>query len=188
MKKKGYLHIPRTEKAGRGRIMKRHPGKSSLIAASPEPGKQPDKAVAAFQEGQAVELLISGQTEIGYKAIINNSGEGLLYKNEVFQELRKGELVPGFIKKVRDDGKIDLCLHKPGVEKIDDTAEKILDRLKELGGFIAVDDKSQPELIYGLFGVSKKTFKKAAGSLYKKRLILIESGGIRLAKDETGRP
>lgn len=136
--------------------------------------------VDEFQEGQSVELVIGDRTEIGYKALINNSQEGMLYKNEVFQTLRKGQHIKGFIKKVREDGKIDLCLQKPGHEKVEEVSEKIIDILKARGGFIYVTDKSAPETIYGLFGVSKKTFKKAVGALYKKRRILIESNGIRL--------
>ena len=135
-----------------------------------------------FEEGESVDLLICDLTDIGYKAIINNSCEGLLYRNEVFQTLRKGQHIAGFIKKVRDDGKIDLCLQKPGAEKVDDVSKKIIDILKAQGGFIALDDKSPPEVIYRLFGASKKTYKKAIGALYKKRLILVESTGIRLAK------
>jgi predicted RNA-binding protein (virulence factor B family) len=144
--------------------------------------KVPDKQPVVFQQGQSVELVIGDRTEIGYKALINNSREGMLYRNEVFQTLRKGQRIPGFIKKVRDDGKIDLCLQKPGPEKVDEVSEKIVDKLKAQDGFISVTDKSAPEIIYGLFGVSKKTFKKAIGALYKKRLILIESNGIRLIK------
>jgi uncharacterized protein len=144
--------------------------------------KFPDKQPVVFQEGQSVELVIGDRTEIGYKALINNSREGMLYRNEVFQTLRKGQRITGFIKKVRDDGKIDLCLQKPGYEKVDEVSKKIVDKLKAQGGFISVTDRSAPEIIYGLFGVSKKTFKKAIGSLYKKRLILIESKGIRLIK------
>jgi len=140
--------------------------------------------VDEFQEGQSVELVIGDLTEIGYKALINNSREGMLYRNEVFQTLRKGQRITGFIKKMRDDGKIDLCLQKPGYEKVDEVSEKIVDTLKARGGVISVTDKSAPEIIYGLFGVSKKTFKKAIGALYKKRLILIESNGIRLIKKD----
>jgi hypothetical protein len=112
--------------------------------------------------------------------MIDNSQEGMLYKNEVFQPLRKWQSIKGFIKKVRDDGKIDLCLQKPGPEKVDEVSEKIIDKLREAGGFVAVTDKSQPEIIYGLFGVSKKTYKKAIGALYRKRRIIIESNGIKL--------
>jgi predicted RNA-binding protein (virulence factor B family) len=144
--------------------------------------KFPDKQPVEFQEGQEVDLVIGDRTEIGYKAFINNSGWGMLYKNEVFQALRKGQHIKGFIKKVREDGKIDLCLQKPGPEKVDEVSGRIVDKLKAEGGFISVSDKSPPELIYRLFGVSKKTYKKAIGSLYKKRLILIEGDGIRLVK------
>lgn len=156
--------------------------KSKANSASSEGGSLPDKEQPDFQEGQSVELVICGQTDLGYNALINNSCEGLLYENEVFQTLRKGQRIEGFIKKVRDDGKIDLSLHKPGVEKIEDVAAKIMSELMAQSGFIAVNDKSAPEVIYRQFGASKKTYKKAIGALYKKRLIIIESSGIRLAE------
>lgn len=139
-----------------------------------------DKQPEEFQEGQSVELLICDPTEIGYKAMISNSRIGMLYKNEVFQPLKKGQRITGYIKKIREDGKIDLCLQKPGYDTIDDISEKIMDKLKARGGFIPATDKSATEIIYGLFGISKETFKKAIGALYKKQLISIESNGIRL--------
>jgi uncharacterized protein len=144
--------------------------------------KLPDTQPGGFQEGQSVELVIGDRTDLGYKAMINGSQLGMLYKNEVFQPLRKGLQIKGFIKKLRDDGKIDLCLQKPGHEKVDEVSEKIIDKLKTTGGFVSVTDKSPPEIIYSLFGVSKKTYKKAIGSLYRKRLILIENKGIKLVK------
>ena len=144
--------------------------------------KLPDKEPIGFQEGQSVELVIGDRTDLGYKAMITNSRWGMLYKNEVFQPLRKGQHIKGFIKKLRDDGKIDLCLQKPGHEKVDEVSEKIIDKLKESGGFVSITDKSPPEIIYSLFGVSKKTCKKAIGSLYKKRFIIIENEGIKLIK------
>jgi len=174
--------VANTGKAKSVRVIKKLTDKSNRIAASPQLDKLPDKGRVEFQEGQSVELSICDRTDIGYKAIINNSRDGLLYKNEVFQTLRKGQHIAGFIKKVRDDGKIDLCLQRPGAEKVDDVAETIVDKLKAQGGFIALNDKSPPEVIYSLFGASKKTYKKAIGALYKKRLILIEGAGIRLAK------
>jgi predicted RNA-binding protein (virulence factor B family) len=133
-----------------------------------------------FQEGQSVELVIGERTDLGYKAMIDNSRQGMLYKNEVFQPLRKGQPIKGYIKKVRDDGKIDICLQKPGPEKVDEVAEKIVGKLKEAGGYVSITDKSPPEIIYSLFGVSKKTYKKAIGALYRKRRIIIEDNGIRL--------
>ena len=142
--------------------------------------KLPNKQPIGFQEGQCVELLIGDWTDLGYKAMINKSQWGLIYKNEVFQPLRKGQHIKGFIKKLRDDGKIDLCLQKPGPEKVDEVAEKIIERLRGAGGFISVTDRSRPEIIYSLFGVSKKTYKKAIGALYRKRRIIIENNGIKL--------
>jgi hypothetical protein len=112
--------------------------------------------------------------------MIDNTQKGMLYKNEVFQPLRKGQHIKGFIKKVREDGKIDLCLQKPGPEKVDEVAEKIIEKLREAGGFVSITDKSAPEIVYGLFGVSKKTYKKAIGALYRKRRIIIENNGIKL--------
>jgi uncharacterized protein len=140
----------------------------------------PDRQLVVFQEGQSVELVIGERTDLGYKALIDNKRQGMLYKNEVFQPLRKGQHIKGFIKKVRDDGKIDLCLQKPGPEKVDEVSEKIIERLRGAGGFIAVNDRSLPEIIYNLFGVSKKTYKKAIGALYRKRRIIIENDGIKL--------
>jgi predicted RNA-binding protein (virulence factor B family) len=177
--RRGYM--AKRERVDRKRSAKKLSDKVERIAAPPKSDRVPDEGPAEFQEGQSVELVISDRTDIGYKAIIDNYREGLLYKNEVFQTLKKGQHIAGFIKKVRDDGKVDLCLQKPGAEKVDAVSGKILDKLKAQGGFIAVDDKSPPEVIYRLFGASKKTYKKAIGALYKKRLILIESGGIRLA-------
>jgi len=154
--------------------------KSGRIIASSKLGKFLGRLPMDLDEGQEVALLISNQTEIGFEAIINNSRSGLLYKNEVFQPLRKGQKTIGYIKKIREDGKIDLCLQQPGHEKIAGVSENIINALKNNNGFIAVTDKSPAEVIYDLFGISKKTYKKAIGSLYKERLITIESTGIRL--------
>ncbi|HBF89478.1 MAG TPA: GntR family transcriptional regulator [Bacteroidales bacterium] len=150
------------------------------IAASSNLDKFLDNTPPEYEENQEVDLLISNPTEIGYKVIINNLHWGMLYKNEVFQKLRRGQKIKGFIKKVREDEKIDVCLQKPGFEKIDTLTDTILQKLNEYGGFIIVNDKSSSEEIYELFGTSKKTFKKSVGALYKKRLISIEEKGIRL--------
>ena len=157
--------------------------KSKRIAASSKLDTFLDNLPVPFQVGQEVELFICERTEIGYKAIINTTHWGVLYKNEVFQTLKKGQQLKGFIKKIRVDKKIDLCLHKPGYEKVDDVAKKIIDSLKEQGGFIPVTDKSRQDIIYGLFGVSKKTYKKAIGALYRKRLITLEDNGIKLSEN-----
>lgn len=163
---------------------KKHPSGNRRVTALPKQAITPDSGVAEFTEGESVDLLIGDRTEIGYKAVINGTREGLLYKNEVFQPLRRGQHISGFIKHVREDGKIDLCLQKPGAEKVDETAGLIIDMLRAIGGYIAVDDKTPPDEIYRMFRTSKKTFKKAIGALYKRRLILIEDTGIRLVKKD----
>jgi len=153
---------------------------SNRIAATTRLDRYLDNDPGNFHAGQEVELLICNQTDIGYKAIINGTHWGVLYSNEVFQPLKSGHKAKGYIKKVREDNKIDLSLHKPGYERVDDITDTILNVLKEQGGFISVTDKSSPETINKLFGVSKKTYKKAIGAIYRKRLITIESDGIRL--------
>lgn len=127
-----------------------------------------------FKPEQAVDLLIFGKTELGYKAVINNTHIGLIYKNEVFQPLTHGEKLKGYIKTIRPDRKIDLCLQLPGKDARDDLSSRILDHLKNNDGVSTLTDKSSPEDIYENFGVSKKNYKKAIGRLYKKRLIRIE--------------
>jgi len=133
-----------------------------------------------FKPEQAVNLLIFGKTELGYKAVINNTHIGLIYKNEVFQTLIHGEKLKGFIKTIREDRKIDLCLQLPGKDARDDLNTRILEHLKKNDGVSTLTDKSSPEDIYQCFAVSKKNYKKAIGRLYKKRLILIEEDKITL--------
>ncbi len=119
---------------------------------------------------------------MGYKAVVNNSHLGMVYKNEVFQKLLIGQQLKGYIKKIREDLKIDLSLQQSGYQRVDDISQNILETLKDHGVRIAVTDKSPPEDIYSLFGVSKKIFKKAIGALYKKRLIIIDTNGIKRVK------
>lgn len=149
------------------------------IAASAKLDKFIDKQPPDYYSGQKVDLFIVNETDIGYNTVINNTHRGLLYKSEVFQQLKSGQKINGYIQKVRDDKKIDLSLYKPGHEKVDELAENILNQLKKQDGFIAITDKTAPGIIYQLFGVSKKTFKKAIGSLFKQKLITIEQDGIR---------
>ncbi|MDH3972923.1 MAG: S1-like domain-containing RNA-binding protein [Deltaproteobacteria bacterium] len=137
-----------------------------------------------YQDGDEVELFICEETDLGFKTIINDAHRGLLYKSDLYQSVNKGERAKGFIKQVREDGKIDVTLNKPGYEAIDEVSEQILETLKASGGFIAVTDKSSPDEIKELFGVSKKRYKKAVGALYKKRLVSLEEGGVRVIKGE----
>jgi len=128
-------------------------------------------------------LRIATRTEMGFTATIDGIQEGVLYKNEVFQTLKVGQKINGYIKKVRDDGKIDLSLQRPGYKAVDALTANIMYKLRHQKGFLAVTDKSRPEVIAELFGVSKKVFKKAIGDLYKKRLISLEEDGIRLREN-----
>jgi predicted RNA-binding protein (virulence factor B family) len=134
-----------------------------------------------FKPQQKVDLIIANSTDLGYKAIINHSHWGVLYKNEVHQRLSFGQYKKGFIKHIRPDGKIDLSL-QGGKETRDKYAKIILNYLNKQDGFAPVHDKSDPALISDLFGMSKGAFKKAIGGLYKQRIISIEKDGIRLLK------
>lgn len=154
---------------------------SQRIAASSKLDKFVDNLPVDYEEGEEVNLIIAGKTDLGYKAIIDNSHWGLLFKNEIFRPLKIGDKMPGYIKNIREDEKIDLMLQKPGYEKIDSIAQSVLDKLKAAGNFMPANDKTDPTLISKMFGISKKNFKKAIGSLYKQRLITIEEDGIRLA-------
>ena len=141
----------------------------------------------SFHKGQKVMLLISTRSEMGFTAMIEGTQEGILYANEVFQPLKIGQKISGYVKKVREDGKIDLCLQKPGYKAVDALSASIMYKLRHQKGSIAVTDKSHPTVIAELFGVSKKVFKKAVGNLYKKRLISLEEDGIRL-KESGNKP
>lgn len=132
-----------------------------------------DKTPTRYQPGQAVDLLVVEPTPLGFKAIIDGQHWGLIHKNEVFKFLRGGMREQGYIKEVRDDGKISLTLQPVGQAARDELAERILARLDEEGGVLPLGDKSPPELIARLFGVSKGSFKKAIGGLYKQGLIAI---------------
>lgn len=153
---------------------------SRRMVATTKLDKYLDNVPPEYHPGQEVQLMIHSKTDIGYKAIVNNMHWGMLYQNEVFRPLNSGEQLPGYIKQVREDEKLDVSLQKPGIESAMDLSDRILSMLKEQGGFLAVTDKSSPETIYSFFGESKKNYKRAVGMLYKKRIITMESDGIRL--------
>lgn len=138
-----------------------------------------------LKQGEKVSLIIADKTELGFKAIINHQFWGLLYSNELYQRIRKGQRLDGYIKRLREDGKVDLTLSQPGFskDKIGGVGGEILAALEASDGFLALTDKSPPKEIYATFQVSKKVFKQAVGALYKQRLITLESTGIRLAED-----
>ncbi|MBK9184778.1 MAG: GntR family transcriptional regulator [Moraxellaceae bacterium] len=133
-----------------------------------------------FKQGDKVELIVANQTELGFKVIVNHQYWGLLYANEVFQPLYKGQTVEGYVKKIREDQRLDLSLQPLGFAKVEGITGDILDKLQQQRGFLALSDKSSPEAIYDTFGVSKKVFKQAIGTLFKQQKISIEAEGIRL--------
>ncbi|HDS1736189.1 S1-like domain-containing RNA-binding protein [Pseudomonas sp. BP8] len=137
-----------------------------------------DLTPAAYTVGQPVELLVADETDMGFKAIINNRHWGLIHKNEVFKFLRSGMHEKGFIKEVRHDGKIALSLQPVGQALADTLQEQIMTRLQAEGGTLAVCDKSDPQVISKMFNVSKGNFKKAIGALFKAGLIVIHDDRI----------
>ena len=155
---------------------------SYRIVASAKVERYLSKDIPDYAPGTEVDILIWQKTDLGFKAIIDNKHSGLLYENEIFCTLETGMQMRAFVKQVREDGKVDLILQKPGFEKIDDFSKTLLDYIKEHGGRIHLNDNSPAEDIYDTFGVSKKTFKKGVGDLYKKRLISLQENGITLAE------
>ena len=155
---------------------------SFRIVASAKVDRYLSKEKAPYQPGEEVNILIWQKTDLGFKAIIENMYSGLLYDSEIFQTLHTGDTLKAYIKQVREDGKIDLILQKPGFEKVDDFSKTLYHYVADHGGRIGLNDKSPAEEIYDVFGVSKKTFKKAVGDLYKKRLILLHEDGIELVR------
>ena len=155
---------------------------SFRIVASAKVDRYLSKEKAPYQPGEEVNILIWQKTDLGFKAFIENMYSGLLYDSEIFQTLHTGDTLKAYIKQVREDGKIDLILQKPGFEKVDDFSKTLYHYIADHGGRIGLNDKSPAEEIYDVFGVSKKTFKKAVGDLYKKRLILLHEDGIELVR------
>lgn len=155
---------------------------SNRIAASAKIPQFLDRIPPEYEPGQEVDLLIWQATDLGYKAIIENFHQGVLYANEVFQELSVGQRVKGYVKKIREDNKIDLSLFPIGYAKVEGNTDKIIEYLKKQGGYAPITDKTSPEIIYNLFGISKKTYKSAVGGLYKQGLITIEKEGLRLVE------
>jgi predicted RNA-binding protein (virulence factor B family) len=131
-------------------------------------------------EGDSVEIIIYKYTDLGVKVIANNKYWGMLYQNEIFKNLRIGERMNAFVKKIREDGKLDLSLQTNGMAIVSEIQTVILEKLVENDGFLPYNDDSSPEDIYRYFNVSKKVFKKTIGTLFKDKKIIIAESGIRL--------
>jgi predicted RNA-binding protein (virulence factor B family) len=139
-----------------------------------------DQDAHDLEEGDEVSLMIFDESDLGYSAIINQRYAGLLYQNEVFEDLQPGDVRRGFVKKIREENKIDLSLQVIGFRHILDLKDSLMIELQHNGGIINLGDKSSPEDIYNQLKISKKAFKKAIGSLYKERLVLVSDDSVKL--------
>lgn len=157
---------------------------SERITASSRVSRFVDQQSGDYHAGDTVNLLVMATTDLGYKCIINHQHWGMLYHNEVFEVLAVGQKIPALIKKIRQDGKIDLCLPQPKKEDLSELEQTIMARLTANQGHLRVGDKTDPKDIYRLFKVSKKNFKRALSRLYKQRLIVVEAEQIRQVQEK----
>ncbi|RJX72837.1 GntR family transcriptional regulator [Vibrio sinensis] len=156
---------------------------SGRIVGTTKFNKLMDQTPANYEINQSVDLLIAERSDLGYKAIVEGAHWGMIFTSDVFGKLFVGKRLKGYIKAIREDGKIDLSLQKIGVAKMDDLSSKILELLEKKGGFLPLNDKSSPEAIFSAFRTSKGTYKKTIGGLYKQGKLVIEKEGIRLVEN-----
>lgn len=158
--------------------------KTNRLVASSKTNQFLDNENITVEKNEEVDLIISHITDIGINVIINQLHKGLIYKDEVYDDtIRTGDKLKGYIKTIRPDGKIDVSLQKQGFENIEPNSEVILNELRASRGFLRLNDNSHPEDIKTVLKMSKKTFKKAVGMLYKEKLIEIKDDGIYLIKE-----
>ena len=184
------LLVPANEQVGKMRLGEKHVVKvcldkvSNRIFATSRITSNCDTELSDLVNGQKVNLLIYDITKIGIMAVINNRYAGMLYKSETYQELSKGDSIMGYIVKIRDDGKVDLSLKKPGYGSVKKSSKVIIDALTKAGGFLPYNDKSSPDVIKHNFSMSKQEFKRTIGGLYKTGKINIMDNGIRFKKKD----
>jgi len=151
------------------------------LLGSNKHGKFLELEFVDLEENQEVDLLVDKKSDLGVNVIVNNKYKGFIFENQLFQNVRYGQKLKGFVKEVREDNKIDITLQKQGFVSIEPNADLIIDRLEANKGFLALNDKSDPETIREMLGMSKKLFKKSIGTLYKQRVIEIKDDGIYLS-------
>ena len=182
------LFVPFREQARPMEVNKRYltfmtlDPKTNRLIGSSKLNQYLNNDTITVEVGEEVDLIVSHITDLGINVIINEKHKGLMYKNEVYEDLRTGDRILGYIKTIRPDGKIDVALQKQGFEAVEPNAEKILDELRANRGFLRLTDNSHPEDIKTVLKMSKKTFKKAIGVLYKQKLIELKEDGIYLVK------
>ena len=157
-----------------------HDEQSDRIAASTKLSHHLDEHPVWLKPQQSVSLQIAGRTELGYKAVIDNKYLGLLFRVDAYRPLKIGEKLPGFVKSIRPDGKVDLLISQATLQGDHDLSQQIVQYLTQQGGSSSLTDKSDPQEIYRTFKVSKKKYKQALGNLYKSKTILITSGKVEL--------
>ncbi|WP_129125479.1 CvfB family protein [Geomonas oryzae] len=175
-----FREQPRPMQKGERYMVRVYLDPSGRIAASARLAKFLEKSPAGLKEGQEVELTLYEFGDLGAKVIIDGRYDGLLFRSELFGSYQVGDTLPGYIGKIRNDGKIDVTLRKSGKQDAAGGRETLLRILSERGGFLPVGDKSPPELIAEMFRMSKKSFKTLIGNLYKEGVIEITKDGIRL--------
>ena len=156
---------------------------TNRLVGSSKTNKYVDNTTLEVEKYDAVDILVTHLTDKGANAIVNGKHHGLIYIDDIFEDIRTGDRIQAFVKKVRSDNKLDLVLQAPGYRSIEPNANYILDELKAAGGFLPLHDKSDPETIKNDLGLSKKAFKKAIGSLYKDKQIVIKDDGIELISE-----
>ena len=175
-----FSEQPVPMKKGERYLVRIYLDKSGRIAASAKIGRFLEAVDIRLDVGEEVELIIYEFTDLGAKVIINGRYNGLLFRNEIYGRPEPGTRLKGYVRKIREDRKIDVTLKKSGPQGSEGDKERILKALRDQGGFLPLGDKSPPELIGEMFKMSKKTFKKALGNLYKEGFVELTEEGIRL--------
>jgi predicted RNA-binding protein (virulence factor B family) len=152
------------------------------LAATAKVDKYFEKENIELEVNQEVDLLIANDSDLGVNVVINNTYSGMIFSNQIYQDVMMGDQIRGFIEQIRPDGKIDVTLRKKGMQNLEDGAQTILKELKASEGFIALTDKSNPEEIQSLLQMSKKNFKKSLGILYRNKQVLLKKEGVFLKK------
>ncbi|GAB3171603.1 CvfB family protein [Telluribacter humicola] len=184
------LFVPFREQNGSMRVGEWHvvylylDHKTSRLSASAKINKFLDNSRLIVDEGDEVDIIIWERTDLGYNVIVNHFHKGLIYENELFKQVDIGDQMKAYVKRVREENKLDISLEKQGYESVEPNAQRILDVLKREGGFLNLSDNSSPEEIKRRLEMSKKTFKKAIGGLYKQGQIQIQDNGIRLVSED----
>jgi len=156
------------------------------IVASSKINKFISNEVLQVEQGEEVDLLVYNETDLGFTCVINEKHKGLIYHNDVFTDLAVGDQVKGFIKLIREGNLIDLSLQNLGFKHVLSSTEKILEYLNTHEGYLELTDKSSPDLIERRFDMSKATFKKSIGVLYRQRKVTLHEDGVRLVANKEG--